>query len=348
MRRIHRWLSVAALAAVSACGSGGGGGGSGLSDLTGKWLLTPTSSGIEGDATHLTITQTGTALSAEATCNATSPTGSGTWDGTTFSLVFDFGGGDTFTLGGGALGSTIVGSFVAPGDSGTFVLARTSIVLDCARACDAVVPTRFVGTDFTDLSLITEISLFRSSAGHDYSDDCEDCRSMKHYFSPYINYRNNGVVPVKSPVAGTIVSITAEGHGASPAGLNKQVRVRSSLHPEYTFLFFHTDLALGVAVGNFVAAGDPLGTARMYYDDLFETAHDFDIAVRVHTFYGDRYVSWFDVVTDPLFAAYVTRGAIARSDFILSKAARDADPLACTGETFTSFGVLPAWFTLGP
>ena len=237
----------------------------------------------------------------------------------------------------------------APGGApDAFRLVRTSIVLDCVHACDPLVVPKFVGTDFTKLSLIEEISLFRSSSGHDYSDDCEDCRSMKHYFSPYVNFRVNGVVPVKSPVAGTIVSITAEGHGASPPGINKQVKVRSSLHSEITFVLFHVDWAPGVAAGSGVVAGSTIGTARLQYPDLMEIAHDFDIAVRVHTLYGDRNVSWFDVVDDALFASYVARGATARSSFILSKAARDADPLSCSGQTFTFSGTLPAWFVLGP
>ena len=41
---------------------------------------------------------------------------------------------------------------------------------------------RFVNTNYIDLENIFQISKFRSSAGHDYSDDIERCRSMKHYF----------------------------------------------------------------------------------------------------------------------------------------------------------------------
>ena len=343
LRRV--WIAVA-LATIAACG--GGRCGCDLADLTGTWLLTPTESGIEGDAVHLTLVQAGTSLSATATCNLSLPVGAGSWDGTAFLLAFDSGGGNVLTLTGAASGHAIAGSFSSPDGTGTFVLARTSIVLDCAHACDPVTVAPFVSTDFTDLSLIEEISLFRSSAGHDYSDGCETCRSMKHYFSPFLADRANGVVPVRSPVAGTITSVTDEHHGASPPGLNKQVRIRSSLHPEVSFVLFHTDLEPGIAAGSAVLPGDLVGHARLYYDDLMETAHDFDIAVRVHTLYGDRYVSWFDVVTDALFAEYVARGAVARSDFVLSKAARDADPLTCAGETFTSAGALPAWFVLGP
>jgi len=297
---------------------------------------------------HLTLTQTDVGLRALFTCDGEMPAGSGSWSGGVFSLVFDLGGGDALSLTGAADGDGIAGVYVAPGEAGTFTLARTAILLDCAHACDPVSVPAFVDTDFTELGKVAEISLFRSSAGHDYSDACEPCRSMKHYFAPTLSHHVNGDIAIRSPVEGQIVSIAPEGHGASVGLENKQVRVRSALHPEITFVLFHVDLALGVEAGDLVAAGDPIGTARMVYPDLGETAHDFDIAVRVHTLYGERYVSWFEVVSDALFATYVARGAVSRSDFLLSAAARDADPLTCAGSTFTSTGALPAWFSLTP
>lgn len=337
--------SAAAVLLGTLCACGGGAGGS-LADLTGTWLLTPSVSGTEDDPLHFTLLQVGTSVRAERTCDASWPAGTGTWDGVVFALSFDFGGGDVLALTGAASGAGLAGSFTSSGSSGTFVLDRTSLVLDCAHACDPVTPPRFVEADFADLSKMHEISLFRSSAGHDYSDGCEDCRSMKHYFAPFVRHLVNGDVVVKSPVAGEIVSITNEGHGASVGLENKQVRIRSSLHPEVTFILFHVDLAASLAAGDPVAAGDLIGTGRLVYPDLAEVAHDIDVAVRVHTPFGERYVSWFDVLTDALFATYMARGAASRSDFVLTQAQRDADPLSCTGETFTSTGALPVWFVL--
>jgi hypothetical protein len=172
---------------------------------------------------------------------------------------------------------------------------------------------------------------------------------MKHYFAPFDQFKVNGVIPMRSPVDGTVITVMDEGHGASPPGLNKQVRIRSSLHPEYVFVLFHVDLASAAIVpGATLAAGDLVGHARMVYDDLGEVAHDFDVGVRVWTPYGTRYVSWVETLTDALFASYAARGPTARSDLVLTEAARDADPLTCTGQTFTSAGTLPAWFVLGP
>src|ERR1044072_4810600 len=46
---------------------------------------------------------------------------------------------------------------------------------------------RIVSTDYIELPKIARISLFRSSAGHDYHDSFESCLSMKHYFVPASN-----------------------------------------------------------------------------------------------------------------------------------------------------------------
>lgn len=213
--------------------------------------------------------------------------------------------------------------------------------------CDPPAVTPFVTTDFVELGRISEISRFRSAAGHDYSDACESCRSMKHYFAPYDQYRNNDSLVVRSPVEGTIVGIDDEGHGASPPGKNKQVWIRSSSHRDYTFILFHLDLASSAIVeGKMLTAGERIGTARMYYPDLDEYAHDFDIAVRVHSGGNERYVSWFQTITDDLFVTYQARGVASRADLIIDESARDSDRLTCNGQQFNSTGLLPSWVTL--
>lgn len=319
--------------------------------IEGSWFLVPSRGGVADNPQYMTLAQDGTDVEARFTCQAEAPVGHGTYDGHELTLAFDFGGGEGARLAGSRHGRTILGTFTAPmGDSGTFTLERTRIDLDCAHACDPVTPVRFVTHDFTNLDKVVEISLFRSSAGHDYSDDCETCRSMKHYYAPSGAYLgSNGLIEVFSPVAGTVVSIAAEGYGASPPGENKQVHIRSTEHPDYTFILFHVDLLPNpISVGDAVAAGQQVGTARMIYPDLGEIAHDFDVAVWVQTLFGSRYVSFVETLTDAVFASYIARGATARSDFVITKAARDADPLTCSNETFLSTGSLPAWFVLSP
>ena len=150
---------------------------------------------------------------------------------------------------------------------------------------------------------------------------------MKHYYAPKAAYLANVTIEIYAPVDGTIVEIADEEHGASPPGENKQVRIRSSLHPEYTLILFHVDLlSAAVVPGKVVTAGEQVGWARMWYPDLGSYAHDFDIAVRYSTPYGERFVSFFDVMTNGLFGTYQARGVTARSDFILTAARATQTP----------------------
>ena len=71
-----------------------------------------------------------------------------------------------------------------------------------------------------------------------------------------------------------------------------------------------------------------------------------DIAVGVFTPTGNKLVSYFDVMTDTLFRTYMRRGLKSRSDIIISKEERDADPLTCNGEAFTDSGTLENWISL--
>jgi len=337
------------LAVLCGCG-GGGGGGPTTASITGAWFLTPTVGGIVNDSIHLTLEQTGDVLVANVSCLSRFPPGSGRWDGRLFTLVFTFGSGATLSLEGGMSGGDFTGSIMTPDGPGTFYLQRIPDDPSfCAHACDILAVPRFVNRDFTDLSFVREISRFRSSAGRSFTDDCESCRSMRHHFSPFPAFRVNNTIPIRCPVDGQVLSVTAETHGASAGGQNKQVRVRSTSNSEYSFLFFHVDLAEPhVVPGTMVSAGDLLGTARMFFDDLAETANDFQLAVRVHTAYTDRYVSWFEVLTDGVFASYAARGVPDRGTLMYSRAARDANPLTCTGQTFTGSDPLPIWFVLGP
>ena len=65
---------------------------------------------------------------------------------------------------------------------------------------------QFVGkSNYLDLNKIDKISKFRSGMGHDYSDDFESCRSMKHYFDP--NVEDYSLIDIFSPVDGIVISM---------------------------------------------------------------------------------------------------------------------------------------------
>ena len=189
-----------------------------------------------------------------------------------------------------------------------------------------------IEADYIDLESIEWVSLFRSSSGHDFSDDFEVCRSMKHYFNP-ISTVDWSAIQVYSPINGTIVGWSNEGDKGTT------ITIESSAFPGVAITAFHVSLASSPAIGGTVAAGDPLGTH-------YGSGSNSDIAVGIVTPDGYMLVSYFDVMTDDVFQNYEARGASSRSDFVITATERDADPLTCEGEEFSSSGTLPQWFDL--
>jgi hypothetical protein len=192
-------------------------------------------------------------------------------------------------------------------------------------------PPRFVGSNYIDLAKITSISRFRSSAGHDNSDDFESCRNMKHYFSPS-NGLDAAQIKIFSPVNGMLYQIQPDGGGV-------QARIKADDYPGVYFRIYHIEITSTLRIGDRLSAGQVIGHA-------FSGTTATDMEVDVNTTNGWRMVSYFDVMTDSLFSTYQARGVAARSDLILSKEQRDADPLTCDGETFLTFGTNTSWVNL--
>lgn len=192
---------------------------------------------------------------------------------------------------------------------------------------------QFVGQRHMALANIDRISRFRSAVGHSYTDSAEQCRSMKHYFTP-----KGTTIPatllIYSPVDGTVRTYDPES-----SGFGFQINIQPTAQPAFRVIVFHVTPSIPVAVGTNVSAGQLLGTH-------YGIQTDSDVAVSVNTPQGYRLVSWFDVITDTLFQEYRASGVIARDDMIISRAARDADPLTCNGETFTTTGTLANWVAL--
>lgn len=205
----------------------------------------------------------------------------------------------------------------------------------------------FVKEDFTQLSKIEKISKFRSGFGHSFTDGSEPCRSMKHYFNPYQNYRQNNAVEIYSPVEGIILSVANDGHGASAGLTNKEVQIKPDDYPAFVFVLYHCDLeSEAIAAGERIEAGELIGHARLYYDDLAEYATSFDIAVWVNTPSGMRLVSYFETMSDDLFDTYLLRGITSVNDFIITREDRDASPLQCNEDTFLSQGSIENFVNL--
>ncbi|HTR80425.1 MAG TPA: hypothetical protein VMM58_02265 [Bacteroidota bacterium] len=192
-------------------------------------------------------------------------------------------------------------------------------------------PPHFVATNYIDLDKIGRVSKFRSSVGHDYHDDFEQCRSMKHYFEPKENI-DWSAIKIIAPVGGTVSRMIEEWAGT-------QVQIESKAYPSLYFIIFHINLRKALAVGDTIQEGDTLGTH-------IGSQTMSDIAVGVASDSGWALISYFDVMTDSLFQQYRSKGAGTREDFIISKEARDADTLHCSGDTFLKEGSIADWVTL--
>jgi hypothetical protein len=299
----------------------------------------------------MTIIQEGSSVSFTISAD-TSMNGSGTVFGDTLNLTSTLSDSSTFkmSLDFSHNRKTFSGTYQMRDNTGMVV--EEGQMLGVRGSCptydvsrDAV--PKFVRKDFTQLGKIEKISKFRSGEGHDFSDAFESCRSMKHYYSVYEGYRLNNVVEIHSPVAGDIVSISNDGHGASIGLNNKQIQIRPDGQPAFVIRLFHCDLASSaICAGKRVKAGELLGHARLFYEDLGEHAGSFDIAVFVNTPNGRRLISYFDTMSEVAFSAYTARGVASRQDFIITKEERDADPLQCNGEEFMNSGNLDNWVML--
>lgn len=195
---------------------------------------------------------------------------------------------------------------------------------------------KIIQADWIDLARIGYISKFRSGSGHDFSEGGEQCRSMKHYFNiarteqeQQLISKNNGyppafslegAIPIYSPVDGKIVDIREDG------SLGSQIFIEPTNYSNYTIRLFHIFPLDGLKNGRSVQAGEQVGNIGQLQNT--------DIAVSVGGLFGRRFVSYFQVMPDDIFAKYQAVGVKRRDQLIVTKAYRDAHPLKCKGEWF--------------
>lgn len=191
---------------------------------------------------------------------------------------------------------------------------------------------KFVGTNYIELDKIYRISKFRSSVGHDYSDAFEQCRSMKHYFEPKSTL-DWTTVKIYSPVTGKITRVDEEWAGT-------KIEIASGDYPAFRFSIFHINTLKQYLIGDQVMAGEQLGNQTGS-----QTRSDISVIVNDPTHQG-RMVSYFDVLSDAVFSQYQSRGVSNRSDMMISKNVRDANPLTCNGDVFVSTDTLDNWVIL--
>ena len=202
---------------------------------------------------------------------------------------------------------------------------------------------KFVTNNFIDLDTFKSITKFRGAYGHDYSASDEEydptgksCRSMKHYFEAYTldqrwsgqfgSYDTKGNVNYYAPTSGKIIDIV---HGSfsrdnGSEGEEWQFTIESSEYPSVNIKFHHVNLEPHLRGGGNVKAGDVLGT-------IARDNGQGEIASYVLLGKGTlKYVSFFELITDDVFALYESRGLKNRSDVIISREDRESNPIPCT------------------
>jgi hypothetical protein len=197
----------------------------------------------------------------------------------------------------------------------------------------ALGPPRVLTADYIDLSKIERVSRFRSIVGHSYTDGSETCRSMKHYYQPKttLNWTD---VDIYAPAAGTVWTIAPDG----AAGFRIGLRPRDL--PALQVVLFHVSPDPGLVVDAWVEAGQHVGRHA-------SPSTMSDIAMSIGPKEGGTLISFFDAMTDAVFAQYQARGVSSRAAAIITRAERDADPVPCVGESqFTVQGTLPNWLNL--
>jgi hypothetical protein len=111
--------------------------------------------------------------------------------------------------------------------------------------------------------------------------------------------------------------------------------------PAFNVTLFHVNITIPLSIGSNVLSGQQIGTH-------YGPGTTSDVAIQINapnnTF---QRVSYFDVMTGQLFNCYKSRGIMEEDSFIISKAARDADPLLpCDGQQFFFPGTIPNWVVL--
>lgn len=193
----------------------------------------------------------------------------------------------------------------------------------------------FVTAAYFPTDVLVRVSRFRSGAGHGWGPGPDQCVSLKHYFvaDPSLDHT---AIEIRSPVDGVVEEILAE----QLADGGSQLRIRVDAAPAFRVILFH--VRADVIAGDRVRAGDLLG----HHIGNFTGS---DIAVVGDL--GDNEfaaISVFEVMTDDVFAEFVSRGATSRELFIITAEERAADPLSCDAVgTFADPGTIENWVVLG-
>lgn len=184
---------------------------------------------------------------------------------------------------------------------------------------------KFLTHGVSNIANVVRVSKFRSGYGHSHTADFESCRTNKHYLSGDPDLE---VVPRYAPVSGTVHQIMQDGEE------DLQIYLVPDGHPEFVVRQEHIVLNDEIEVGMHVDAGDHLGDWRADRAKSGPYSNAGEILVHMRTPDGTALVSFFNVMSDEVFARWAERGADFREDYIISKSVRDANANTCTEEFY--------------
>jgi CubicO group peptidase (beta-lactamase class C family) len=199
-------------------------------------------------------------------------------------------------------------------------------------------PPKIAVSNHIDLDPFTSITKLRSAYGHGYTvgdsehdPEWKSCRSMKHYFDAYTynqrssqdfgSYDTAGNVKYYAPAAGELRSIST--NEFSPGETEYQFTIISAEYPSMNFTFMHVDLIEELRAGGLVEAGQHIGYVVRPYGQG-------EIVTWINLGGGMvKNISFFDVISDEVFAEYQARGIESRSQMTITREERDANSIAC-------------------
>jgi hypothetical protein len=198
-------------------------------------------------------------------------------------------------------------------------------------------PPKIATHNFIDLDPYIRITKIRAVYGHNYNYGSPEydptgasCSSMKHYFDAYTSdqrwdgsfgsYDTRGVVKFYSPVDGNMNSVIPN---EIEQGTEYQFYISPTDYQRLTFTFHHVDLLEEFVSGGSVTAGQHIGY-------IMRPHGQGEIAVTISVGSNSEYISFFDVMTDEVFAEYQARGITSRDQMTISKEERAANPIPCT------------------
>ncbi|MCX6147860.1 MAG: hypothetical protein NTW25_11540 [Candidatus Kapabacteria bacterium] len=219
-----------------------------------------------------------------------------------------------------------------------FIVLITFILLGCNsniiqpvvdNPIQTIDSVHFLTSSYIELSKIKQVSKFRSGIGHNYSDDFENCLSMKHYFYPKDSI-NWSEIAIYSPVNGRVVRLDSEWAGV-------QIHIQPLNFSKYNIIIFHLNFTRSIKLGDSIKSGEQIGKhiGNQTYSDIAISSTE-----------NNKYklLSYFDVISDSLFQKFKQNNTSKRNDFIISKELRISDPLNCINDSFSSEGKIGNWF----